>query len=73
MHPVKTQSRRIKKKWQHVSGIKRRKTDTHNRNTDGSFVCTFLHQTEELLCGAVVTVLLVQLLYCGQQLVDDGL
>lgn len=41
--------------------------------TDGSLVGTFLHQAEELLRGAVVTVLLVQLFHRGQQLVDDGL
>lgn len=43
------------------------------KNTNRSLVSTFLHQTKELLCGAVVTVLLIQLLYCGQQLIDDGL
>lgn len=43
------------------------------QSTNGSLVSTFLHQTEELLRGAVVTVLLIQLLHCGQQLIDDGL
>lgn len=43
------------------------------KSTNGSFVSTFLHQTEELLCGAMVTVLLIQLLHCGQQLIDNGL
>lgn len=43
------------------------------KNTNRSLVSTFLHQTEELLCGAMVTVLLIQLLYCGQQLIDNGL
>ena len=43
------------------------------QKTYRSFVSTFLHQNEELLCGAVIPVLLVQLLYCCQQLIDDGL
>lgn len=43
------------------------------KSTHGSLVSTFLHQTEELVRGAVVTVLLVQLLHVGQQLVHDGL
>lgn len=47
--------------------------DGHLKSTNGSLVGTFLHQTEELLRGAVVAVLLVQLLHCGQQLVHDGL
>lgn len=42
-------------------------------STDRPLVGTLLHQTEELLGGAVVAVLLVQLLHGGQQLVDDGL
>lgn len=43
------------------------------KSTNRSLVSTFLHQNEELLCGAVVSILLVQLLYCGQQLIHDGL
>lgn len=43
------------------------------KRTNRSLVSTFLHQTEEFLCGAMVTVLLVQLLHCGQKLIDDGL
>ena len=42
-------------------------------STNRSLVGTFFHQTEELLCGAMVTILLIQLLYCGQQLIDNGL
>lgn len=48
--------------------------ETHGKlSTNRSLVCTFLHQTEELFCGTMVTILLIQLLHCGQQLVDDGL
>ena len=49
-----------------------REMETQKR-TNRSLVSTFLHQTEELLCGTMVTILLIQLLYCCQQLVDDGL
>lgn len=43
------------------------------KRTYRSLVSTFFHQIEELLSGAMVTVLLIQFLYCGQQLIDDGL
>lgn len=43
------------------------------QGTNWSFVSTFLHQSEELLSRAVVTILLVQLLNCGQQLINNGL
>lgn len=49
------------------------KTQGSTGSTNGSLVCTFLHQTEELLRGAVVAVLLVQLFHCGQKLINDGL
>lgn len=45
----------------------------HSQGTYRPFVSTFLHQTEELLCRAMVTILLIQLFYCGQKLIDNGL
>lgn len=54
--------------------IKTRTTQTGTvKNTNRSLIGTFFHQTEELFCGAVVTVLLVQLFNRSQELIDDGL